>query len=140
MLLNTGPAAYGIPFLKLSFLFSKGITGIRFTEHQRCFIRTQTRSLPTATEAVAEDAALPVHPTTTTLPPPSAIAQILSLPISSHLPFCKELTGLCDVCETVRKLPTSPQPLCGQHQIVFAVNLEPILIFNHLLQSSIQIA
>uniref|UniRef100_H3DE90 Tenomodulin n=1 Tax=Tetraodon nigroviridis TaxID=99883 RepID=H3DE90_TETNG len=34
--------------------FKNGITGIRFTEHQRCFIRTQTRSLPTATEAVAE--------------------------------------------------------------------------------------
>lgn len=73
MLLNAGPGAYGIPFLKLSFfLLSKGITGIRFTEHQRCFIRTQTRSLPTATEAVAEDAALPVHP------PPSAIAPLRS--------------------------------------------------------------
>lgn len=136
MLLNAGPGAYGIPVLKLSsFLLSKGITGIRFTEHQRCFIRTQTRSLPTATEAVTEDAALPVH-----TPPPPAVAQILSLPISSHLPLSKELSGLCDVCETVRKLPTSPQPLCGSHQIVFAVNLEPILIFNHLLQSSIQIA
>lgn len=73
-------------------------------------------------------------------PPPSAVVQILALSISSYLPLSKELTGLCDVCETVRKLPTSPQPLCGSHQIVFAVNLAPILIFNHLLQSSIQIA
>lgn len=67
-------------------------------------------------------------------------AQILSPSISPHLPLSEELTGVCDVCETVRKLPTSPQPLCGSHQMVFAVNLGPILIFNHLLQSSIQIA
>lgn len=79
-------------------------------------------------------------PPHTPAPPPSAVAQILVLSISSYLPLSKELTGLCDVCETVRKLPTSPQPLCGSHQIVFAVNLAPILIFNHLLQSSIQIA
>lgn len=143
MLLNAGPGASGIPFLKLSsLLLSKGITGVRFAEHQRCFIRTQTRSLPTATEAVAEDATLPVRLPLPTPPPPppSAVAQILALSISSYLPLSKELTGLCDVCETVRKLPTSPQPLCGSHQIVFAVNLAPILIFNHLLQSSIQIA
>lgn len=62
MLLNAGPGASGIPFLKLSsLLLSKGITGVRFAEHQRCFIRTQTRSLPTATEVVAEDTALPVR-------------------------------------------------------------------------------
>ncbi|CAG08344.1 unnamed protein product [Tetraodon nigroviridis] len=48
--------------------FKNGITGIRFTEHQRCFIRTQTRSLPTATEAVAEDTALPVRPPRQTPP------------------------------------------------------------------------
>ncbi|XP_031718346.1 tenomodulin isoform X2 [Anarrhichthys ocellatus] len=34
----------------------KGITGIRFAEHQRCYIRTQTRQLPTVAEVEAEDA------------------------------------------------------------------------------------
>lgn len=72
MLLNAGPGASGIPFLKLSsLLLSKGITGVRFAEHQRCFIRTQTRSLPTVTEAVAEDAALPVRLPLPTPPPPT---------------------------------------------------------------------
>ncbi|TWW55247.1 Tenomodulin [Takifugu flavidus] len=61
-LLNARPGAFGISFLKLaSFLLSKGITGIRFAEHQRCYIRTQTRSLPTAAEAAAEDAVLPLE-------------------------------------------------------------------------------
>ncbi|XP_056898391.1 tenomodulin isoform X2 [Takifugu flavidus] len=41
--------------------FKNGITGIRFAEHQRCYIRTQTRSLPTAAEAAAEDAVLPLE-------------------------------------------------------------------------------
>lgn len=56
-----------------------------------------------------------------------------SYPIPA-IPLSEELTGVYDVCETVRKLPINPQPLCGSHQMVFAVNLEPILIFNHLLQ------
>lgn len=40
------------------FLFSKGITGIRFAEHQRCYIRTQTRKLPAVAEVEAEDTEL----------------------------------------------------------------------------------
>lgn len=83
MLLNAGPGAYGTPVLKLSsFVLSKGITGIRFTEHQRCFIRTQTRSLPTATEAVTEDAALPVHTPTPHPRPSRKSSACLSRPIS----------------------------------------------------------
>ncbi|AWP11829.1 putative tenomodulin [Scophthalmus maximus] len=35
--------------------FKNGITGIRFAEHQRCYIRTQTRKLPTVAEVEAED-------------------------------------------------------------------------------------
>lgn len=42
----------------LLFLFSKGITGIRFAEHQKCYIRAQTRKLPTVAEVVAEDTEL----------------------------------------------------------------------------------
>ncbi|XP_007544866.2 tenomodulin-like, partial [Poecilia formosa] len=41
--------------LHFSFLFKKGITGIRFAEHQRCYIRTQTKKLPTVAEAEADD-------------------------------------------------------------------------------------
>lgn len=40
--------------------FSKGITGIRFAEHQRCYIRTQTRKLPTVAEVEAGDTELQV--------------------------------------------------------------------------------
>ena len=43
------------------FLFSKGITGIRFAEHQRCYIRTQTRKLPTVEDLEAEDTEVVVH-------------------------------------------------------------------------------
>ncbi|XP_072292228.1 tenomodulin [Eucyclogobius newberryi] len=35
--------------------FKHGITGIRFAKHQKCYIRTQTRSLPQVTEMEAED-------------------------------------------------------------------------------------
>ncbi|XP_014879974.1 tenomodulin-like [Poecilia latipinna] len=35
--------------------FKNGITGIRFAEHQRCYIRTQTKKLPTVAEAEADD-------------------------------------------------------------------------------------
>ncbi|XP_058506460.1 tenomodulin [Solea solea] len=38
--------------------FKHGITGIRFAEHQRCYIRTQTRKLPTVAEVEAEDTEL----------------------------------------------------------------------------------
>ncbi|KAK7922169.1 hypothetical protein WMY93_009071 [Mugilogobius chulae] len=34
----------------------RGITGIRFAKHQKCYIRTQTRSLPQVTEMETEDA------------------------------------------------------------------------------------
>uniref|UniRef100_A0A096LUB7 Tenomodulin n=1 Tax=Poecilia formosa TaxID=48698 RepID=A0A096LUB7_POEFO len=40
--------------------FKKGITGIRFAEHQRCYIRTQTKKLPTVAEAEADDRLQPV--------------------------------------------------------------------------------
>lgn len=33
-----------------SFLFPKGITGIWFAEHQRCYIRTQSQKLPAVAE------------------------------------------------------------------------------------------
>ncbi|XP_008324708.1 tenomodulin [Cynoglossus semilaevis] len=35
--------------------FKHGLTGIRFAEHQRCYIRTQSRNLPSETELRAED-------------------------------------------------------------------------------------
>lgn len=35
--------------------FKNGITGIRFAKHQKCYIRTQTRTLPQVTEVQAED-------------------------------------------------------------------------------------
>ncbi|XP_024138753.2 tenomodulin isoform X2 [Oryzias melastigma] len=35
--------------------FQNGITGIRFAEHQRCYIRTQTKKLPTLAEVETED-------------------------------------------------------------------------------------
>ncbi|KAM4621488.1 tenomodulin [Polymixia lowei] len=38
--------------------FKNGITGIRFAKHQRCYIKTQTRKLPTVTEVEAEDTEL----------------------------------------------------------------------------------
>ncbi|XP_060936272.1 tenomodulin [Limanda limanda] len=41
--------------------FKNGITGIRFAEHQRCYIRTQTRKLPTVAEVEAEDTELLVN-------------------------------------------------------------------------------
>lgn len=47
-----------------SFFFSvssKGLTGIRFAEHQRCYIRTQSRNLPSETELRAEDTQATVH-------------------------------------------------------------------------------
>ncbi|XP_054648753.1 tenomodulin [Dunckerocampus dactyliophorus] len=34
--------------------FKNGLTGIRFAEHQRCYIRSQTRKLPTVPEVEAE--------------------------------------------------------------------------------------
>ncbi|KAM3866772.1 tenomodulin [Diretmus argenteus] len=34
--------------------FKNGITGIRFAKHQRCYIKTQTRKLPTVMEVEAE--------------------------------------------------------------------------------------
>ncbi|KAM8909267.1 tenomodulin [Spinachia spinachia] len=36
--------------------FKHGISGIRFAEHQRCYIRTQTRQLPAAAEVEDEEA------------------------------------------------------------------------------------
>ncbi|XP_041846173.1 tenomodulin [Melanotaenia boesemani] len=38
--------------------FKNGITGIRFAEHQRCYIRTQTKKLPTLAEVQTEDRGL----------------------------------------------------------------------------------
>ncbi|XP_037531636.1 tenomodulin [Nematolebias whitei] len=35
--------------------FKNGITGIRFAEHQRCYIRTQTKKLPAVAEVETED-------------------------------------------------------------------------------------
>ncbi|KAM3613316.1 uncharacterized protein V6R79_024029 [Siganus canaliculatus] len=43
--------------------FKNGITGIRFAEHQRCYIRTQTRKLPTVAEVETEDTELLVDET-----------------------------------------------------------------------------
>uniref|UniRef100_A0A3Q3GVF0 Tenomodulin n=1 Tax=Labrus bergylta TaxID=56723 RepID=A0A3Q3GVF0_9LABR len=43
--------------------FKNGITGIRFAEHQRCYIRTQTRKLPVVAEAEAEHTELVVNET-----------------------------------------------------------------------------
>lgn len=43
--------------------FKNGITGIRFAEHQRCYIRTQTRKLPTVAEVEAGDTELLVDET-----------------------------------------------------------------------------
>lgn len=40
--------------------FKNGITAIRFAEHQRCYIRAQTKKLPAVAEVEAEDAELPV--------------------------------------------------------------------------------
>ncbi|KAM9795132.1 tenomodulin [Neosynchiropus ocellatus] len=40
--------------------FRNGITGIRFAEHQRCYIRAQTRKIPTVAEVEAEDRDLAV--------------------------------------------------------------------------------
>ncbi|XP_053736025.1 tenomodulin [Synchiropus splendidus] len=40
--------------------FKNGITGIRFAEHQRCYIRAQTRKIPTVAEVEAEDRDLAV--------------------------------------------------------------------------------
>ncbi|XP_028315530.1 tenomodulin [Gouania willdenowi] len=44
--------------------FKNGITGIRFTEHQRCYIRTQTKKLPIVAEVETEDAELLVDEAT----------------------------------------------------------------------------
>ncbi|XP_051810739.1 tenomodulin [Acanthochromis polyacanthus] len=38
--------------------FKNGITGIRFAEHQRCYIRTQTKKIPPVAEVEAEDTEL----------------------------------------------------------------------------------
>ncbi|KAM9377811.1 tenomodulin [Pholidichthys leucotaenia] len=38
--------------------FKNGITGIRFAKHQRCYIRTQTKKLPTVAEEETGDAKL----------------------------------------------------------------------------------
>ncbi|XP_068182603.1 tenomodulin isoform X1 [Antennarius striatus] len=38
--------------------FKNGITGIRFAEHQRCYIRTQTRKLPPVAKVEAEETEL----------------------------------------------------------------------------------
>ena len=38
----------------------KGITGIRFSKHQRCYIKTQPKELPNIPELEAEDAEIEV--------------------------------------------------------------------------------
>ncbi|KAF7665882.1 hypothetical protein LDENG_00130080 [Lucifuga dentata] len=38
--------------------FKNGITGIRFSKHQKCYIRTQTKKLPMVAEVEAEDTEL----------------------------------------------------------------------------------
>uniref|UniRef100_A0A3Q0RYN7 Tenomodulin n=1 Tax=Amphilophus citrinellus TaxID=61819 RepID=A0A3Q0RYN7_AMPCI len=43
--------------------FKNGITGIRFAEHQRCYIRTQTKKLPALAEVETEDTELLVDET-----------------------------------------------------------------------------
>ncbi|CAG5989560.1 unnamed protein product [Menidia menidia] len=43
--------------------FKNGITGIRFAEHQRCYIRTQTKKVPTVAEVQTEDRDLLAHET-----------------------------------------------------------------------------
>ncbi|XP_057705391.1 tenomodulin [Corythoichthys intestinalis] len=40
--------------------FKNGLTGIRFAEHQKCYIRSQTRTLPTAEKVEAEEGNLEV--------------------------------------------------------------------------------
>lgn len=124
-------------FFSPSF-FSKGLTGIRFAEHQRCYIRSQTRTLPTVAEVEAEEGDLAVcvpHRFAESfhacwretdhcghLTDPQPVHPISSLSLGFVMPV-----ALC-------QLPTTPQPLCGSHQMVFAVNPEPILIFNPVLQ------
>uniref|UniRef100_A0A3B4FTP2 Tenomodulin n=1 Tax=Pundamilia nyererei TaxID=303518 RepID=A0A3B4FTP2_9CICH len=43
--------------------FKNGITGIRFAEHQRCYIRAQTKKLPAVAEVETEDTELLVDET-----------------------------------------------------------------------------
>ncbi|XP_072519504.1 tenomodulin [Salminus brasiliensis] len=43
--------------------FQNGITGIRFTKHQRCYIRTQTKELPKLAEVELKDTELKVDET-----------------------------------------------------------------------------
>nr|XP_046180867.1 tenomodulin-like isoform X2 [Oncorhynchus gorbuscha] len=40
--------------------FKHGITGIRFSKHQRCYIKTQTRELPKVTEVATLNTEIPV--------------------------------------------------------------------------------
>lgn len=67
-------------FSSLSPLLSKGITAIRFAEHQRCYIRAQTKKLPAVAEVEAEDAELPVRPPLTPTNPPILTALLPLLP------------------------------------------------------------
>lgn len=135
----------------IAFSFLKGITGIRFAEHQRCYIRAQTKKLPAVAEVETEDREPLVQYASTrrlsaalqrlscillrdnqsaALWAPRVNPQPVHLLLSPHPSSLKD----CGACETARKLTTSPWPLCGSHQMVLAVNLEPILIFNHFFQ------
>lgn len=145
-------------FLSVSsflFPFQKGITGIRFAEHQRCYIRTQTKELPTVTEMKAEDREMLVQYAFTLSYMP--LLNCCSPAGDCHA-YCQEITRAelkSSVCPShpispslwLRnkqefvvpvKLPESkPQTLClfvANIKWGFAVNLEPTLIFNHLLQ------
>lgn len=153
------------PFL---FRFSKGITGIRFAKHQRCYIRTQTRNLPPVAEVQADETELLVC----VLPRLSVVQTLCTLCLCMTASvglqrllciFWGDSQSYVSATQILRlSIPpphlASPQTISPKNWLglwclwdrpnaasnpitslwltsnVFAVNLELILIFNHLLQ------
>ncbi|XP_077589027.1 tenomodulin [Stigmatopora nigra] len=78
--------------------FKHGLTGIRFAEHQRCYIRSQTRTLPTAVKVEAEEGNLEVDDMETKMeeskvwvPADEPIVDPVFLFQSKIWEFCQEL-------------------------------------------------
>ncbi|XP_049611179.1 tenomodulin [Syngnathus scovelli] len=78
--------------------FKHGLTAIRFAEHQRCYIRSQTRTLPIAAEVEAEDGDFEVDDSDTKMedsrvwvPAEKPVADPAFLFQSKIWEFCQEL-------------------------------------------------
>uniref|UniRef100_A0A8D0A7M3 Tenomodulin n=1 Tax=Sander lucioperca TaxID=283035 RepID=A0A8D0A7M3_SANLU len=88
--------------------FKNGITGIRFAKHQRCYIRTQTKKLPTVAEVEAEDTELLVR-----LLPQSQVWVPAEEPIVN--PAFLFNSKIWEICQELPIHWIHPSPLSGEN-------------------------